>query len=187
MKTFCMPILLAALIILCGCAKGSVEQKQENPEAALTAPDASTAAPAGEETKSATPAEEFEIWYDGAGLTQIHVLPGKVDYEWHTLKNGLQQVPQSMDAFDAHSATITPNAEELAALLAWLKKYDFAGFKNDYPPRDPGDYGAAWQYSLSIKVGNDKYSMSWTSDSNTPAELNKAVDELENVLKRAKE
>jgi len=164
MRIFYMPILLAALIVFCGCAK-----------TAPVVPD-----------KPAPPGEDFEIQYN-MPLTQIHVLPGKADYQWYTHKPEARQQSQRLEYYNAHFATITPNPEELAALRAWLKKYDFAGFKKDYPPRNPQSYPAAWHESLSVRIGNTKYHISWTGDSECPPELDKAVDELEDILKRATE
>jgi hypothetical protein len=160
MKILCMPILLAALIALCGCAAFSTSN------------------------------ESFEIYYDEAGFVKIHALPEKVDYEWLTAKpaaKGDFRDRQTRDAFIAHSATITPNGDELAALRAWLKKYDFARLNGSYPPHDPLTYGAAFHDILFVKVGNKKYPSSWTGDSDCPPELNQAATELQEILKRARE
>jgi len=159
MKILYMPILLAALIILCGCAMLSPSK------------------------------EDFDIQYDGAGLTNIHAVPGKVDYEWYTERTDSAAIPQDMGAFIAHYATITPNVEELAALRAWLKKCDFAKFESCYPPHEPETYDKRYDYSLSIRTGNNKYSIAWTvyENNGVPAELWNAVRDLENILKRATE
>jgi hypothetical protein len=125
--------------------------------------------------------------YDAAGLTQIKIENGRLHYVWHTPRHygeGKRVVAQQdMTAYDRHEAHIWLTEEETEAVAEWIEEHNVLDMQEEYPTRQPGSYGSAFEMTLEASREDRMHSIRWTADSKITEELRTAVAELEELCK----
>ena len=140
--------------------------------------------------------EPFSIHYNHAGLRKIEVRDGQLHYIWHALRHFRKGEPmvlrQDLSSYDRYEAHIWLSQQEMKRFQDWIAEYKVFQFKSVYkPPTELRTYGVVFKTSISVTQVDKIHAIEWTGDSEIPARLEKAVDQLiklcEEVQKTRKE
>jgi len=109
-------------------------------------------------------------------------------FTWHTERKWdegqLAAARQGMSNYDRHQIEVWLTPQELQRLQQWAENRSLSRFHSPFPARSGApSYGAASQSSLRVAVGTDTHALSWSGDSQVPAELSTAVQELAGICR----
>ncbi len=132
---------------------------------------------------SQTADKSFSINYNSAGLCIIEVRGGSLHHVWHVLKVFEEKEPavvrQDLKSYDRYEARIRLTHRELDFFQDWLTEHKINRFNSIYASASKGrSYAAAFETSLSVTRYGKNHTISWSSDSEIPEDLKRAVDKL---------
>ena len=121
-----------------------------------------------------------DVDYGGAGLTRIHVHGGALTYVWYTgrrdRKTGMPDMRQSLAAYDKYVFQTRLTSAQTAWLDAWVVRDHVSFLRRRYPTTQPGSYGAAFRYTLTVRRGRELRNSTWDDTSHAKPAWTAAQD-----------
>ncbi len=129
----------------------------------------------------------LSISYEYAGLENIKVSDGSLDYVWHTLKKDLIVVPQNMSSYDKHEFKKKLSEDEIKLFEKWIKDCNVFNLPTKFPRGDGTSYASAFVSSFEVKYSEKSYRGGWSEDDTVPGEINKTVQNLRDITNEIKD